>query len=1104
MKKKRIRVSEFFCTLIKIWKVMRLSLCFILFFMAQSWAVESFSQEVRLTMNMKNVKVIDVLNKIENETDYFFLFNQKLVNVDRIVNVEVKQEKVEEILSHLFEGTNVDYIVKDRQIVLVTGTGSEYTVQQQQRTISGTVTSESGEPLPGVSVVIKGTSQGTITDVDGKFTLKEIDSDQILVFSFVGMESKEVTVGNQVLLNVLLIESTIGLEEVVAVGYGVQKKVNLTGAVESVTSEQIASRSVGQASMALQGIAPGVTVTQSSGKPGEDGGTIRIRGIGTIGDSDPLILVDGIPGNINDLDVSEIDNISVLKDAASAAIYGSRAANGVILVTTKRANTGQFQVNYRASAGWQEPTALPKKVNGYDHMVMINEAYSNVGGTKPYNEDYIGAYKINAPSDEYPETNWHDVMLKDRAFQQNHYLGVNGGGEKIRILGSVSYWDQEGIMYSNYKRLNMRLNSDMQIRENLKFGFDLLMKNERSAEPPQQWYWLARYPNNLAGKNENGTWGIGWDGTNGWAELADGGKATTKTDETVANMKLDWQPIKDLNIGFQVAPNKIIQHYKNFRKHVDLYYPDGTIINPSEFKATLTEKYTREVTNNYKLILNYSKNIQSHSFDLLAGWEAIDYKKEWIQGYREQYPLENYEVLDVGAIVNQEATGNAEEWSLMSYFGRVNYNFREKYLFEANLRVDGSSRFDEGNKYGLFPSFSVGWRISEEDFFSTIDWIQNMKLRASWGNLGNQNIGNYPYTSSVSFGQNYIFGDAPVNGAGLINGANPELSWEKTSVVNIGLDATIKNFSITADYYIKNTSDILLELPVSRTAGLTAPYQNAGKVRNTGWDLRIVYSNKINDFNYRIGATLADVKNKIKDLVGTGPYIETRTVYKEGYPINSLYGLEVLGLFQTQDEIDNHVPQFGANLQRGDIKYKDQSVDGSGKGDGEINAADRVVIGSTVPRYTFSFDFTCNYKGLDLGLFFQGVGKVDGYLDNISTMAFYLGGTAQEWHKDYWREDNPGASYPRLTFNYPNNEQVSSYWMRSAAYLRLKNLQVGYTLPSKWVEKFSLNKFRVYFSGQNLFTIDDFYPSYDPEAPVGKGDFYPVMKVFSFGIDASF
>ncbi len=1088
---------------------------FTLLFATDGIAQYKSVKDVHITLNIRNATLVEVIQVIESKTSFHFTYEESDLPGRKGITVQADEQTLEHVLLDIGKTARVHFKqVNDNIHVKPVKEGKrQQTIEISQAIqVNGTVTSSTdGEGLPGVNVLVKGTATGTITDIDGRYHISVPEEDDTLVFSSIGYITQEVAVNGRTEINATMAEDVQSLEEVVVIGYGTQKKVNVTGSVESINEQDIVSRPVGQASMALQGLAPGVTVTQNSGKPGSDGGVIRIRGIGTTGDANPLVLVDGIPFNLNDVDVNEIESISVLKDAASAAIYGSRAANGVILVTTKRAKKQQFAINYRASAGWQQPTELMDKVSGYDHMVMINEAHRNVGQSEPFSQEYIDAYKTAAPSDEYPETDWHEVMLKDRAFQQNHYLSINSGGEKISLLGSLSFLDQDGMMHSNYKRFNLRLNSDIRLKDNLQFNIDLLGKSENNAEPPQGWYWLARYPHNLPGKNEDGSWGIGWDGNNGWATLEDGGMSHTKSDEFIVNMRMDWQPVPGINLAFQVAPNKSYNHYKSFRKQVNLYYPDGFMINPTPYRAELTEQYMKESTNNYKALLSYDKNFSAHSLNLLGGWEAIDYKNEWIQGFRDQFPLENYEVLNVGSTANQTATGSAYEWALMSYFGRVNYNYQEKYLFEANARIDGSSRFAEGYKYGFFPSFSVGWRISEETFLSNTsdDWLYDLKLRASWGKLGNQLIGNYPFASAVTMGLNYVYGnDIPAIGGALLNAANPQISWETTEMVNVGLDAGMGKFYITADYYIKNTYDILLELPLPRIAGLDPPFQNAGKVRNAGWDLRVQFNDNINDFKYSIGANLANVSNKIVDLVGTGPYIGTRTVRMEGQPIDALFGLEALGLFQTQEEIDNHAGQFGPSSP-GDIKYKDQSVDVNGDGiadepDGVVNATDRVVIGNPIPRYTYGLNLSGQFKGFDLGVFIQGVGKADGYLDNFATMAFYLGGTAQEWHKDHWTENNPNASYPRLTFNYPNNEQVSSYWVRSAAYFRLKNLQLGYTLPSTFTNRISVAKCRVFFSGQNLLTLDNFYDSYDPESPVGQGDFYPMVKVFAFGLETTF
>lgn len=1069
--------------------------------------------EKQITVEAANKPLKTVLAQIEKEANVQFMYSSKVVGAERKVDVSVSGKPLGAVLQTVLEPLGLGYRISGEHIIVSRtktldsfGGGVALSTPQilapVEKTISGTVTEAGGEALPGVSVLLKGSHKGTVTDPAGKFVLSlndgEVNANPVLVFSFVGFISTEVPIQNRSQINVTMEIDNKSLEELVVVGYGTQKKVNLTGAVDAIKAEDIVSRPVGQASTALQGMAPGVTVTQRSGKPGSDGGTIRIRGVGTMGNSNPLVLVDGVPMNLNDVDVNEIESISVLKDAASAAIYGSRAANGVILVTTKRAKGGQFSVNYRNNVGVQQPTALMKKVSGYDHMVMINQANRNVGRNAPFADDYVEAYRLNAPSDAYPETNWHDEMLKKSAFQQNHYIGVNGGGEKMSILGSVSYMDQDGVMESNFKRLNLRLNSDIKVKKNLQIGMDIVARNDARSEPPQQWGWLLRYPHNIPGKNEDGSWGIGWDGTNGWATQAEGGTITDKRHELMANLKLNWQPFAGFNFHLQAAPNISYRHDKSFRKQVNLFFPDGLIINPSEFRATLNEQYTKSVTNNYRAIADYSKDINAHSFKILGGVEAIDFRTEWISGFRDQYPLENYDVLNVGSIANMRANGSAAEWSLLSYFGRFNYGFKDKYLFEANLRADGSSRFTGRNKFGFFPSFSGGWRISEENFLSDVRWINELKIRGSWGTLGNQEIGNYPFASTITMGQNYIFGpEIPALGAALIEAGNPAITWENTRMVNVGVDAAIGNFEITADYYIRNTHDILLRLPTPRIAGLIEPVQNAGKVRNAGWDLALAYRKNFNGLQVGVSANVSDVNNRITDLVGTGPYIYAREIDQQGQPFRSLFGLRSVGYFQNQEEIDAHATQFGP-MSPGDIKYEDIN------GDGVINAEDRVIIGNTIPKYTYGLNVSLGYKGFDFNLFGQGIGKVDGYLDNFATMAFYLGGTAQEWHKDHWTPENPNAAYPRLTFNYPNNEQVSSQWVRSAAYFRLKNVQLGYTVPQTLTKKANINRLRVFGTAQNLFTVHNFYDSFDPEAPIGEGNFYPQVKVFVFGLELAF
>lgn len=1087
-------------------KLTHLVLIFVFFILP----FEVKAQSTRVSISVKNVSIKELLMDIEKKSDVRFSYIEKNLDPNKDLSIHVQDESVEKLLDRVLPGKGMEYTRTGNTIAIKLIS----TQSKKVKKVTGTITDNKGETIIGANVIEKGTTNGIITDVDGNFSL-DIPEGAILLISYIGYISQEIHTGNQAVFKVELKEDTQNLEEVVVVGYGVQKKINLTGSVENITGTDLAKKPVGQTSMALQGMSSGVTIQQNSGQPGKDGGTIRIRGIGTLSSANPLILVDGIESDINAVDPSDIESISVLKDAASSAIYGSRAANGVILITTNRAKKDSFKVNYDNYIGWQSATSMPQNVSGYDHMVMINEANRNVGKVEPFKQSYIDEYRKNAPSDLYPETDWRKVMLKDKALQHNHHVSINGGGDKVSILGSLSYLNQDGItINTNYERVNLRLNSDINLRKNLKASFDVFFATDDNATPSagMPWYFLNRYPNNLAGKNEDGSWGIGWDGTNTWAQETDGGMAHEKNYSANINFKLDYQPINGLNLSFQYAPKWNFIHYKKFGKTVNLYYPSGDLYNITPYRADLTEKYSKNQTNNLKALVTYDKTFGAHNLSALGGFEQIDFRGDWIQGFRDQYALENYEVLNAGSTANQSATGSAKDWALRSFFGRINYNFNQKYLFEANVRYDGSSRFANGLKYGVFPSFSAGWRLSEEAFMKNIGWINNLKIRASWGMLGNQDIGEYPFVSSITLGQDYVFnGNVPGQGGAVIDAANPHITWESTAMTNIGIDATFfSKLSLTAEYYVKNTSDILLKLPIPGTTGLKPAYQNAGKVRNRGWDITLRYNDRIGDFEYGIGVNLSDVHNEITNLAGTGPYIYDRTIQQEGYPITSLYGLQAEGLFQSTDEIKNHASQLGTILAPGDIKYKDQlTIDSNGDGipdkaDGVINADDRVVIGDYMPHYTYGIDFYGKYKNFDLSFLLQGVGKADGYIDQQGVLAFYMGGTAQEWHKDHWTEDNRNASYPRLTFNYPNNEQVSSYWVKNAAYLRLKNIQIGYTIPQALVRKTYLDSFRIFFSAQNLFTITSFYDGFDPEAPVGRGDFYPMMKVYSFGLNVKF
>ncbi|GAB3662602.1 TonB-dependent receptor [Echinicola sediminis] len=979
-------------------------------------------------------------------------------------------------------------------------------VSAQNSNITGKVYDvDTGESLPGVTVRVKDSDIGTSTDIDGNFSIELKERDQTLIFSFIGYLSQEVQVGNKSSLSIPLSQDIKGLEEVVVVGFSTQKKVNLTGAVSSISDKNISVRPVGQASAALQGLAPGVTVTQRSGKPGGDGGTIRIRGVGTLSSANPLVIIDGIEGDINSLDPNMIESISVLKDAASASIYGSRAANGVVLVTTKRAKGESLVVNYRGYVGWQQPTNLPNMVNAIDHMRLTNVAYVNTGRDPLYSEELINDYIEDGGRniDLYPNTDWQKEVLTGSGIMNSHFISVNGGAEKIKFLTSFGYLDQKGIINnSGFKRLSFRNNTDVTFSKRFGMKVDLQLLAKVTEEPGRStssvFHWMNRIPANQPGINSNGTWGEGWNGANPIAFSNDGGlRKNSSLPRIQLNTSFDYNPIDDLKLSVAVAPRFAEYSNDEFYGAIDTFHPDGNLANRSPALSTLTREYSRSFYNNLRATAVFDKVInEDHNLKVLLGASREDYYNEFTSAFRDNFILPDYPVLNTGSAANQQNSGSASEWSLQSFFGRVNYDINQKYLFEINGRYDGSSRFSSGNKYGFFPSLSAGWRVSEEGFMESLsDFLTEFKVRGSWGRLGNQDIGNYPFTSSIAIGS-YTFNKEIVNIGALNTMANSQISWETTEMIDIGLDISLwSNLSITADYYSRETRDILYDLDIPLTIGLGRPYQNAGVVSNKGWEAGLTYKGAVNDFMFDVGFNISDVVNKVIDLKGVNR--SGLTVSREGYPINSIYGFESLGYFQSEDEIAEHATQFG-NVKPGDIKYKDQN------GDGIINDDDNVVIGSTIPRLTYGLTLNGSFKGFDLNVFIQGVGRADGYLYQQGIMPFFNGGTVQEQHKDYWTPDNRDAAFPRLQISEANNEKNSSFWLKNAAYARLKNLQIGYTIPSTISSRFGIDNFRLYINGQNLLTLDKFWDGYDVEAPVGRGDTYPQVKVYSIGLDVKF
>lgn len=1103
----------------------------------------------RMVDHQNEIALIEVIQQISDQYQVFFNYDRDIVSNVKVDYAPSAEATIDEALTSVLAKTNLRYkMFNDRYIVIYQNdrTGIESLKEMIKHfqkivddknafhkkettslpkletkwinnylnskklnlSVSGKVIDHKGEPLIGVNVIVKGQNKGTSTDFNGQFTLTEVEENDVLVFSYIGYLTQEVPILGKTSIQVTLLENSQTLEEVVVVGYGTQKKVNLTGAVSTLNGDDLARRQVAQSSMLLQGVAPGVVVTQRNGQPGNDGGTISIRGKTTLGNTDPLVLVDGVERSINSIDPAMIESISVLKDAASAAIYGSRASAGVILVTTKRANTDRMSVSYNAYFGSQHPTDIPEIVDAIDHMLLTNEAYTNTGRSQLYSDEFIQEYRQNMASqpDLYPNTDWYDQVLTGDGRMQSHFLTLSGGSDKARISSSLGYLDQGGILSNtNYQRYSLRVNSDLKLANNLAAKLDAHIIQAKTVEPSRGTssaiHWAGRIPANQGGQLSDNTWGEGWNGDNPIAFTQDGGLHTEEAPSVTLNLGLIYSPTDWLDLDVYYSPNYWQSNNSSFVKAIQTYSGDGSPSYLTPQRSSLNVNHYRTLTNNLRGTFTARKDFASHHFTLLGGFQREDYRNDYFTGRRENYAFPDYPVLSSGGDENQRTEGGASEWALQSFFGRLNYNFQEKYLLESNFRYDGSSRFVEGKRWGVFPSFSTGWRISEEPFFEGLkNKIDHLKLRASWGQLGNQRIGTYPFSSDVNLGLAYVFDEQIVNGAGITSLANTEISWETTTATNIGIDATLFNrFNIVAEYFYKVTDDILLNLNIPLIVGLSAPAQNAGKVENKGWEIGLNYANWDNEFKYEIGFNLSDVKNKVLDLKGinnTG-----LTVNHEGHPMFSIFGLEADGLIQASDydaEGNYLGPKQYGSFGPGDIKYIDQN------NDGVIDANDYKIIGGTIPRLTFGFNFDANYKNFDFSLFVQGVGKANGLLRQQGIMPFYLGGTVQEQHKDRWTPENTDATFPRFAFNETNNEQTSSFWMKNAAYARLKNIQLGYTIPRSVLENLKIQKLRFYVSGQNIWTLDNFWDGYDVEAPVGNGGYYPQVKTVSFGIDFKF
>jgi len=988
--------------------------------------------------------------------------------------------------------------------------------QQSDISVGGTVNDMNGVPFPSVTVQEEGTNNGVLTDFDGNFTIEVNSLQSVLVFSYVGMRTVRRTLDGNTIMNVQMEEDAQALDEVLVVGYGTQERAKITGAISSVDGDALAARPVTNTATALQGMSPGLTVLNQGGAPGNEDLGIRIRGIGTLNNATPLVLVDGIEQSLSSVEPQNIESISVLKDAASAAIYGSRAANGVILVTTKRGAVSGTTISYNTFVGIQNPSMLHEKADPESWLRLENEAQVNAGGSPTFSEEYIQNVVAGTNPLEFPFANYEEGIFNPDALMQQHSFSLSSGGEIGRVFASLNYSDTDGILINfNNKQATMRVNADLYASDKLTFKMNLSYKNGHFSRPgftaQRLLQGLLHINRNIVMEYPDGTYDLVAGYWNPHA-MAKEGETDRLDDDVVAQAGFEYDMTESLSLEGDVSYKLEKMGQSEFLNSLAgmKNYLTGEPASVSGWFATnqLTETQNTVRELSQRLYLNYSQNFGNHEVEALAGYEEIYYQFKNVLARRQDFFNNDLRDLNAGGVKNQGVGGYNNEWRLRSFFGRVNYAFNDKYLIQANLRYDGSSRFGDGNRWGVFPSVSAGWVITNENFMENVvdnTILNTIKLRGSWGQLGNQNIGLNRFRNTYDLNQGYQFGGAVVPGAAVTLAGNPDITWETSTMSNVGLDMTFLNnrIGLVAEYFWKYTDDILIELPISRTIGVNPPVQNAAAVSNNGYEISLNYQNEFRPdggFNYSVGVNFSDVINKIEDLKGAGPFFpDNFSIWTEGESMNSLRGLTSPGLYRTQADLDQYPATLSPSVGIGDIIYEDVN------GDGVISQSiypggDQVIIGNEDPRYEFGVRFNASYRGFDFSMFWQGVGKQQHLLDG----AIPEGPAFQNFiHKEmadnaFHPVRNPNGTWPLVTAGNSWNIVKSDFWLEDSKYARLKNFQFGYTIKQD-----VLSKLRVYVSGENMITLTP-TKVLDPETPRGRSQYYPQTKTMSIGLNVVF
>lgn len=1095
------------------------------------FATEANSQTTRVSINANEITTQELIQEIEKQTDYLFVYKKDEVNLNRKVSINVSNKTVAEVLNKAFLQTNIVYAVEGSNIMLMKKeqeVAASAIVQQKGRTINGVITDSKGETIIGANVSVKGTTNGTITDMDGKFTL-EVPNNAHIVISYIGFLTQDINVGNKTSLNIQMEEDTQNLEEVVVIGYGVQKKTSVSGAISTINQNDIKKATTSNLTDALVGRMPGLIAVNESGKPGS-GSKLLIRGQGTWNNSDPLVIVDGIERDFSNLDPNEIDNISVLKDAAAAAVYGSRAANGVILVTTKRGKDGKPSIKLDTYYGLKSVTRYPDLANPYEWATTRNKAYLmdgvNPNDTRIFTEEQLQKFKSGGQG-----TDWYRQTFNKNAPQYYANLNLSGGSERVKYFVSLGHHNEDGMTDNyNYKKYNFRSNIDAKVTDRFTLSADVDAStrsfNSSGWEPEDLYSLVARQNPTLPAYHFNGLPA----NTNG-----------EHLPEMVHNSGYNKQTYNDFRVTFKadykvpgiegLTAKAMFSYGKNYTYNKKFFIPysmydineNGDITNTKVVgeKTKLDEAFDQGDGYTYNVSLNYNRTFGKHDVGLLFLYEQEASKGNKFSAFRTNFVSNSVPQLSAGGDADKSNSGTANEWARNGLVGRVNYAYDSRYLIEASFRYDGSITFPKGHRYGFFPSVSGAWRISNEAFIKdNFSFIDNLKLRASYGTLGNDQVKLWQYMSEFVYSDVATLGGKNINSIAVYKDLfpNPNITWEKSSTFDIGLEGMLWQglLGFELDFFAKRTKDILAPQirTIPETFGATLPDVNYGILDNKGLEISLNHTNQIGDFTYRIGGNFSFVRNKVikfdeskatpdyYKVVGR-PFTHIQTTNDSNRPYAGLVGMKALGLFQSQEEIDAWPKQFNGGQKPGDVKYADVN------GDGMINENDLIVVDryGSIPEIIYGFNLSAGWKGFELTALFQGAAHKSIMLSGYGTTMF-LDGTSNYYSylsEESWSPENRGARYPRAYVGgNTNNNRASDIWIKNGNYLRLKNIEFSYTFPKSILAKTKvINALRLYVSGTNLLTFDKL-DIMDPEMPGGSAQYYPQLKSVNFGLNFTY